>query len=287
MLDSPRKLSVIGVGVSSTSYEAVVAQVGAWVDARRRGLERSPAHYVCVTSVHGVMTAHKDPSFRRILNHADVVTPDGMPIVWALRSLGQRAQQRVYGPTLMLEICRRAAGQGARVFLYGSRENVLPVLESRLSAMFPEIKIVGRYSPPFRPLTPVEDQEAVARIREADPDVIFVGISTPKQERWMWEHRAAFPGVVMVGVGAAFDFHAGRIQQAPPWMQRNGLEWFFRLLSEPRRLWRRYLLETPRFIPHWTLQRLGLVKYDLPASLPQEAAGGNETNALRKPYEPY
>jgi N-acetylglucosaminyldiphosphoundecaprenol N-acetyl-beta-D-mannosaminyltransferase len=269
MLDSPKKLPVIGVAVSVTSYEATVAQVDAWVDARRRGPDRSPARYVCVTSVHGVMTAHKDPFFRRILNHADLVTPDGMPIVWALRSLGQRTQQRVYGPTLMLELCRSATARGARIFLYGSREEVLPALESRLGAIFPGIKIAGSYSPPFRPLTPTEDEQVIDRIRETDPDLIFVGISTPKQERWMWEHRNAFPGVVMVGVGAAFDFHAGRVRQAPPWMQRNGLEWLFRLLSEPRRLWRRYLLETPQFIPRWILQRLRLVNYDLPGLPPE------------------
>ena len=208
------------------------------------------------------MTARRDPLFRRILNSADIVTPDGMPIVWALRSLGRKQQQRVYGPTLMLEICRKAAATGARVFLYGGREEYLPRLEERLRSDFPGLQIAGRYSPPFRPLTAAEDREAIDYIRCSGADIVFIGISTPKQELWMWEHRAQLPGTVMIGVGAAFDFHAGRVRQAPVWMQRNGLEWLFRLYSEPRRLWRRYLLETPRFIPYWAIQRLGWSKFD-------------------------
>jgi N-acetylglucosaminyldiphosphoundecaprenol N-acetyl-beta-D-mannosaminyltransferase len=216
------------------------------------------------------MTANRDASFRHILNQADIVTPDGMPLVWALRSLGRPQQQRVYGPTLMLELCRQAANDGARVFLYGSRDEVLTALETRLPAVSPGLNIVGSYSPPFRPLSESEDREITARIRASGAELIFVGISTPKQERWMWDHREAFPGAVMVGVGAAFDFHAGRVPQAPPWMQRRGLEWLFRLLSEPRRLWRRYLLETPWFIPYWTLQKLGVLKYQLPGRLAEE-----------------
>lgn len=269
------KLSVLGVGVSATSYDVVARQVSEWIEARRTGAAVSRGRYICVTSVHGVMTAHRDSAFRRILNAADIVTPDGMPIVWALRSLGHKGQQRVYGPTLMLEICRRAAAERTRIFLYGSREIVLAPLEVRLNEMFPGIRIAGRYSPPFRPLTAREDQDVTEQIRESGADLIFVGISTPKQERWMWDHRAAFPGVVMTGVGAAFDFHAGRVRQAPEWMQRRGLEWLFRLFSEPRRLWRRYLLETPRFIPFWTLQRLGLLTYELPTGLLDEASGEN------------
>jgi len=223
------------------------------------------------------MTAQKDASFRDILNRADVVTPDGMPIVWALRSSGHPGQERVYGPTLMLELCRRAAEGGGRVFLYGSREDVLPALETRLTERFPGIRIVGRYSPPFRPLTESEDRDICERIRSSGADLIFVGISTPKQERWMWEHREDFPGSVMAGVGAAFDFHAGRIPQAPTWMQRRGLEWLFRLVSEPRRLWRRYLLETPFFIPYWTLQRLGFLKYEPPAEPLADPCGISHT----------
>lgn len=256
------KVGVIGVGVSPTSYKEAVDLVFEWAGHGGQTAHVEPAHYICVTSVHGLVTAQDDAFFRNILNRADLVTPDGMPLVWALRSLGKRDQQRVYGPTLMLEICRRAEINGLRVFLYGGRVEVLPVLEESLQAKFPNLRIVGRYSPPFRALTAEEDRHATALIRECDAQLIFVGISTPKQERWMWDHREALPGTVMIGVGAAFDFHAGRVRQAPGWMQRNGLEWFFRLSTEPKRLWRRYLLETPRFIPCWILQRLGFVKYE-------------------------
>jgi len=206
--------------------------------------------------VHGVILAQDDPRIASILNEADIATPDGMPLVWALRSFGAKNQQRVYGPTLMLEICRDAAAAGHRIFLYGGRVETLPILVARLREQFPGLSIIGTYSPPFRPLTPEEDADVIGRIRAADPDILFVGISTPKQEEWMSAHRDQFPGLTMVGVGAAFDFHAGRTRQAPGWMQRNGLEWLFRLAVEPARLWKRYLLVTPRFLPLWAMQKL-------------------------------
>jgi N-acetylglucosaminyldiphosphoundecaprenol N-acetyl-beta-D-mannosaminyltransferase len=205
--------------------------------------------------VHGIILAKEDPDIARFINEADIVTPDGMPVVWALRSFGYRNQQRVYGPTLMLEICRRAAEMGHGVFFYGAREETLLVLEDCLKKRFSALQIAGSYAPPFRELTPEEDRDVQARIRESDTDIVFVGIGTPKQERWMYEHRSSFPGVTLVGVGAAFDFHAGRIHQAPGWMQRSGLEWLFRLLREPARLWRRYILITPRFLPLWAKQK--------------------------------
>src|SRR5262249_10560292 len=157
-------------------------------------------------------------------------------------------QQRVYGPTLMLVLCERAELLRHRVFLYGGRPETLEALQSKLLGRFPELKIVGSYSPPFRDLTKQEQESVQCAIHDAAPDLLFVGISTPKQERWMWEQRHALPGIVMVGVGAAFDFHAGRVQQAPEWMQCHGLEWFYRLTREPGRLWRRYLFVTPWFL---------------------------------------
>jgi N-acetylglucosaminyldiphosphoundecaprenol N-acetyl-beta-D-mannosaminyltransferase len=198
--------------------------------------------------------AQDDPEVAKILNDADIATPDGMPLVWAMRSFGWKHQQRVYGPTLMLELCRDAAQTGQRIFLYGGREDTLPILISRLKQRFPGLNICGSYSPPFRPLTKGEEENAQELIRRADPEIIFVGISTPKQEKWMYEHRDSLPGITLIGVGAAFDFHAGRTRQAPGWMQRNGLEWLFRLLVEPARLWRRYLFITPRFLPLWAMQ---------------------------------
>jgi N-acetylglucosaminyldiphosphoundecaprenol N-acetyl-beta-D-mannosaminyltransferase len=270
----PPKQNIVGVGITPTSYEEATAVCGAWIEekraAQREGREIA-GRYVAVTSVHGLVTAARDAEVRDILNGADMATPDGMPVVWALRSFGQREQQRVYGPTLTLHVCEQAARFGHRIFLYGGRPETLPVLIKNLQEKFPGISIVDSYSPPFRPLTPEEDADCVRRIRESDADIVFVGISTPKQERWMAAHKDTLPGVVMFGVGAAFDFHAGRVEQAPAWMQRNGLEWFFRLTREPGRLWKRYVLETPRFLPLWALQWMGLKKFSIDGS--QSRAG--------------
>ncbi|MCB1022596.1 MAG: WecB/TagA/CpsF family glycosyltransferase, partial [Acidobacteria bacterium] len=204
-----------------------------------------------------IVTSRGDRGVREILNGADIATPDGMPVVWAMRSLGVKDQTRVYGPTLMLEMCRDAAANGHKIFLYGSSPQCIEKLTANLSAKFPALPIAGAFSPPFRPLTAEEDADVVRMIRDSGAEIVFVGISTPKQERWMADHVSSLPGTIMVGVGAAFDFHAGLLSQAPPWMQRNGLEWFYRLCAEPKRLWRRYVLETPRFLPLWALQKLG------------------------------
>lgn len=250
----PEKQLVVSVGISKTSYAEVIELCKQW--ARERTLApRSTARYICVTSVHGIIMARDQPELADILNHADIATPDGMPVVWALRSFGSRNQQRVYGPTLMLEICRSAEQAGHRVFLYGGREETLRALVIRLHKQFPRLKIGGFHAPPFRALTEAEDLEVQASILESGADIVFVGISTPKQERWMYDHRYSFPGVTLIGVGAAFDFHAGRTRQAPGWMQRHGLEWLFRLIVEPARLWKRYLLITPRFLPLWAAQK--------------------------------
>lgn len=255
MTQLPEKQRVVAVGISKTSYTEVVDLCRFWAEERReQPIQR--ARYICVTSVHGVIMAQDDDQVARYLNEADIATPDGMPVVWALRSFGESRQQRVYGPTLMLEVCRSAELHGHRIFLYGGRPDTLSLLTGKLLDKFPRLRIAGSYSPPFRALTDEEDREVCRRIGEADADIVFVGISTPKQEKWMYEHRNCFPGVTMIGVGAAFDFHAGRIRQAPLWMQRNGLEWLFRLSSEPGRLWRRYVLITPRFLPLWARQRL-------------------------------
>ncbi len=260
-VEAPDKQNVVGVGISKVSYASVVAAVRGWI-AEGRESGAGQARYITVTSVHGIVTSRDAPEVRRILNGASIATPDGMPVVWAMRSLGVRGQQRVYGPTLMLEVCRDAAMHGHKIFLYGSSPQCLERLQANLEDKFPTIDIVDAYSPPFRPLTPQEDAEIVERIQASGAEIVFVGISTPKQEKWMAAHVATLPGTVMVGVGAAFDFHAGLLRQAPAWMQRNGLEWFFRLVVEPKRLWRRYVLETPRFLPLWALQRLGVLRFD-------------------------
>jgi len=267
---APAKKNVVGVNISATSYTEVVDVCARWIEERAEWQRQGgsspasslgdgpPPRYITVTSVHGIVTAREEPKLRQILNAADIATPDGMPVVWALRSFGQRDQARVYGPTLTAHLCEDAAARGHRIFLYGAREDTLQLLEQRLTQKFPGLKIAGHHAPPFRPLTPEEDAAVIQQIRESNADLIFVGISTPKQEYWMWDHRQAFPGSIMIGVGAAFDFHAGTLRQAPSWMQSHGLEWLFRLTAEPARLWKRYLLVTPRFLPFWALQKIGL-----------------------------
>jgi N-acetylglucosaminyldiphosphoundecaprenol N-acetyl-beta-D-mannosaminyltransferase len=264
----PNKVSVLGVGISTTSYSDAVRVCGELIaDAPCESASSThEGRYVCVTSAHGLVLARSDDRFRAILNGAVLVTPDGMPVVWALRSFGVSGQNRVYGPDLMLELLKQAEAVGHRVFLYGGRPDTLHALASRLEGRYPELKIVGSYSPPFRPMTADEDAALIAMIRRLQPHLIFVGLSTPKQEYWMASHARAFPGAVLIGVGAAFDFHAGRVSQAPRWMQQLGLEWAFRLASEPRRLWRRYILITPRFLPLWGLQKLGLLSPRLNSS---------------------
>jgi len=272
---SLEKIDVLGVGVSATTYSEVVSCCDEWIRGRQMGTADA-ARYICVTSVHGVMEARRDFKLRSILNEADIVTPDGMPLVWALRSFGVEDQPRVYGPDLMLHLCRNADASGHRVFLYGGHPRTLDCLRERLQTRFSKLVIAGQYSPPFRSLTAEEDQAICRLISAAQTDVIFVGISTPKQEVWMANHRQAFPGVVMVGVGAAFDFHAGRVRQAPEWMRGRGLEWLFRLVQEPRRLWKRYIFTTPRFLPYWGLQKLSLVM--------RNVACGNRKERHRKPH---
>jgi N-acetylglucosaminyldiphosphoundecaprenol N-acetyl-beta-D-mannosaminyltransferase len=251
------KYPVLGVGISTTSYEAVVDQCTEWIDERHLGRSEIGARYICVTSVHGIMLAQRDSDLRSIINRADIATPDGMPIVWALRSFGRKSQQRVYGPTLMLKLCERAEKAGHRVFLYGSRPETLRQLAQNLLAKYPQLNIVGAYPDAFHAVTPEEESRIRQAIFRCNCDLLFVGTGESKQNRWMANHLTSFPGVVMLGVGAAFDFHAGVLKHAPEWIQNSGLEWLFRLFNEPKRLWRRYLVITPWFLPHWGLQWLG------------------------------
>ena len=256
----PKKTIVVGVGISQTDYTGVVEECRSWLDDPRCTKGESAA-YICVTSVHGIISAVLDPAIRAILNRAFIATSDGMPVVWAMRSFGVKSQQRVYGPALMLKLCAMAESDGRRVFLYGGRPEVLEQLRRNLTVRFPLLQIADVYSPPFGPLSPVERDQIRQRIQESRASIVFVGLSTPKQERWMSENAKALKGLVLIGVGAAFDFHAQVLKQAPAWMQNCGLEWAFRLLMEPRRLWKRYLLVAPMFLPLWMLQRLGVLRY--------------------------
>ena len=224
--------------MSATSYDEVIASI-----------ERRPrsgrAFIVAVCNVHSVMSARRDATLRSALELADIATPDGVPLVWALRWTCAPHQTRVYGPELM----RRAiTGTDWRHYLYGSTPETLAALEERIADIAPRAQIVGRYSPPFGPLSPEAEEAAAADIMACRPDVVWVGLGMPKQELWMVRNRDLLPGVALVGVGAAFDFIAGTKKQAPAWMQRAGLEWLHRLLHEPRRLWRRYLWNNPAFL---------------------------------------
>jgi len=213
-----------------------------------RWIEDSERHYVCITTVHGVMEARKDPDLQRIMNESGLTTPDGMPLVWLAQRGGHPRVRRVYGPDLLLETASMAAEKGYRMFFYGGDEGVPEELAARLQRRFPKLLVAGCHSPPFRPLTPEEDDAVIRQINDSEPHIVWVGLSTPKQERWMAGHRAAVNAPVMVGVGAAFDFHSGRKKQAPRWMQRSGTEWVFRLQQEPRRLAKRYLVYNSQFV---------------------------------------
>ena len=235
------RVDILGVRVSAVDMTRALDEIGRWI------AEEEP-HYVCVTGVHGVMESQRDPELLRIHNGSGLTTPDGMPMVWLGRRAGATWMQRVYGPDLMLALAERAAEHGWSSFFYGGKEGVADQLAARLQARFPGVLVAGTYVPPFRPLTPDEDADVSARIDASGATLVWVGLSTPKQERWMAAHAGRLRAPVLLGVGAAFDIHAGTLRQAPPWMQRNGLEWLYRLYREPRRLARRYLSNNPRFV---------------------------------------
>ena len=229
--------------VHATSYAGCTKAVGDWA-------EQGESRYVCVANVHMVMEAWDDPGFRAIVNEADIVTPDGMPLVWVLRRKGHALKDRVYGPTLTRWVVAEAARRGIPVGFLGGTPDVLAALVRNLRAELAELQVKYQHSPPFRPLSPDEDRALVREINASGARILFIGLGCPKQERWMAAHAAGSEHpvrAVMLGVGAAFDFHAGMLRQAPAWMQKCGLEWLFRLAVEPRRLWKRYLKHNPRF----------------------------------------
>jgi len=220
---------VLGVPLALTDYERTLDWIDAMVRSRRRG-------YVCVAAVHTVMVCQEDPELREAVLASDLVVPDGQPLVWAMNALGHQLPSRVYGPELMERACERAARTGRRMYLYGGRnQGALVQLALNLRRRFPGLKIVGGYAPPFRDLTAEEEAAVVEEIDASGADVVWVGIGQPKQEIWMRDFRARLDAPMLVGVGAAFDFHAGLVPQAPTWMQATGLEWVFRLVQEPRR----------------------------------------------------
>lgn len=238
----PETADVLEVPLALTDYEGALDWIDGTVASQDRG-------YVCVCNVHTVMASAEDPDLRSALLGSSVNVPDGQPLVWALNALGNSLNDRVYGPELMARSCARAAKTGQRLYLYGGRnQGALVQLALNLRQRYPGIRIVGGYSPPHRPLASEEREAVVQEINSSHADVVWVGIGVPKQEKWMAEMRAKLRAPVLIGVGAAFDFHAGLIPQAPSWMQESGLEWAYRLAQEPQRLWRRYLRYNPRFI---------------------------------------
>jgi N-acetylglucosaminyldiphosphoundecaprenol N-acetyl-beta-D-mannosaminyltransferase len=235
------RVDVLGVRVSAVDMDRTLAVLDDWITSGTR-------QYVCVTGVHGVMESRRDARLQQIHNAAGLVTPDGMPLVWWTRAVGCSHTRRVYGPDLLLACCERSLATGYRHFFYGGQDGVADLLARRLSRRFPGLAVAGTYTPPFRPLTDDEDADVVSRINDAGPDIVWVGLSTPKQEYWMAQHVGLLDAPALIGVGAAFDFHAGLKRQAPLWMQHSGLEWLFRLGTEPRRLWKRYLRNNPAFV---------------------------------------
>ena len=231
--------NVLGAHIDALSWNAALDRLLGWAHAHE-------SRYVTICNVHVVVSASQDADYRAIINGSDMATPDGAPVAWMLRRQGFAGQPRISGPDLMWALCERAAAEGLPVYCYGSTDATLAQLEARLRAAFPSLKLTVE-SPPFRALSAEEDAAAVARIHDSGAGIVFVGLGCPKQERWMAAHRGKV-NAVMIGVGAAFDFHAGTVQRAPAWMRNNGLEWLHRLLSEPRRLWKRYLVTNTLFI---------------------------------------
>lgn len=251
-----KSFEVLGVRVDEVQIDDAIAYSEAWINQQER------CHYIAVTGMHGVMEARDDPAFKDILNSADLVVPDGMPLVWLGRLRGFTLPRRVYGPEFMWNFCKQTAPKGYRHFFYGGQPGVPERLAELFRQKFCGLQVAGAYSPPFHALSPQEDEEVVAMINRAAADVLWVGLSTPKQERWMHEHRMRLKVPVVVGVGAAFDIHSGMKRQAPVFMREHGLEWLFRLFQEPRRLWKRYLVHGSEFTVCLALETLRLKKFD-------------------------
>ena len=250
------RVNVLGVGISVINPQTALAAIAESIGQRRKG-------YICVTGVHGVMEAQADEALRRVLNQAFLCTPDGMPMVWVGKLRGHRTMRRVYGPDLILAVCAWSEKHPCRHFFFGGVPGAAEQLRDKLKARFPGLQVVGCYTPPFRPLNTDEKMQLQKMVHAAQPDIMWIGLSTPKQERFMAEFSPRLEVTLMIGVGAAFDFHAGLVKQAPRWMQQSGLEWFYRLCREPRRLAGRYLRNNPLFLLKIVGQFLGLKKYRL------------------------
>lgn len=247
---------VLEAFIDSVTWDEALSRITNWGSAHE-------SRYVCICNVHSVVTTTRDVEFKIAVNNSDMATPDGAPIAWALRRMGFTTQERINGPDLMMKYLKEAERLGQIPFFYGSTNATLTKLLHTLKRQFPALQVGGTYSPPFRPLSREEDEDIVNKINASGANVVFVGLGCPKQEKWMAEHRGRI-NAVMIGVGAAFDYHAGVIKRAPVWWQRNGLEWLYRLASEPRRLFKRYTVTNTLFI-------VGLVRQYLAAKFVAKA----------------
>jgi N-acetylglucosaminyldiphosphoundecaprenol N-acetyl-beta-D-mannosaminyltransferase len=248
---APPSYHVLGIPVHAVQIPDVISRVEAWIQSDSRG------RYIAVTSMHGIAESRTDRTFQRALCRADLIVPDGTPLVWLGRWHRHSLDRRVYGPELMETFCRET-GSAYRHFLYGGDAGIADRLADVLHRRFGTV-VAGTYCPPFRPLTDEELRDVASRIEAARPDILWVGLGTPKQERWMYQNHKTIPVAVMIGVGAAFDFNCGNTRQAPRWMRENGLEWLFRLSTEPKRLWRRYLVSIPKAVGLVVLDLAGLL----------------------------
>jgi N-acetylglucosaminyldiphosphoundecaprenol N-acetyl-beta-D-mannosaminyltransferase len=247
------RVNILGVKISSINMPVALAKIEEWIKSNTK-------FYVCVTPIHSVMDCFQNPELRTIFNSSGMTTPDGMGIVWLLKLMGHHHVGRVYGPDLMQAVCKLSLDNGWSHYFYGGAPGVAEQLSSNLLEKYPGLKVAGFISPPFGSISKAEDYNLSNKLNEAKPDIIWVGISSPKQEQWMAQHREILNAPVLIGVGAAFDFLSGGKKQAPLWVQRSGLEWLFRLTQEPKRLWRRYILY-PRFMLLVGAQCIGLIKY--------------------------
>jgi N-acetylglucosaminyldiphosphoundecaprenol N-acetyl-beta-D-mannosaminyltransferase len=273
------RVNILGVGVSALNIPKSVSLVNSFLTTSNKG-------YICVTGMHGIMEAQADPDFLRLQNNSFLTTPDGMPTVWIGHLTGHNDMQQVSGADFMLQVCKSSVHTGSRHFLYGGKPGVAERLRDVLMERFPGLKIVGTYTPPFRSLNHTEEADLHQRLLEAKVDILWCGISTPKQERFMAKYIELMPVKLMVGVGAAFDINAGLLKDSPQWIKKCGLQWAHRLWQEPRRLWRRYLLNIPRFVWLYFLQWTGMRDYQLTgrgtagASSGPDVASINPTDAV-------
>lgn len=249
-------LNILGIRVHPVNIPESLSKIARLIENRQKG-------YITVTGVHGIMESQRSDTVKVAHNASFLTVPDGMPLVYIGRAVGYKDMRRCYGPDLMLAIMEASVQNNYTHFFYGGKDGVAEALKQAMEERFPGVRIVGTFTPPFRPLDENEKTALITRVERLKPNIIWVGLSTPKQELFMHEYMPLLAANLMVGVGAAFDFHTGQIKSAPPWMQKIALEWFYRLLQEPRRLWRRYLINNPLFIWNFTLQQLGLKKYEM------------------------